>query len=193
MMPCPTSEASFSARRESRCPIRIRLPAAQAGQRQRRRADALDRRAVHHVAVSRLAPDDGDAARRGRVREPQTRAAADAADGDRRARAEAENEQAHARPPDLSLSPARRDDRARKPCLGGRHHLHSDRTRLSLPRGDHRLGVARGACVAAVEHDGRFVLSGCAQGGSGEVRQAGDFEHRSGLAVHLGRLHRRAG
>ena len=29
----------------------------------RRRADAPDRRAVHRLAVSRLAPDDGDAAR----------------------------------------------------------------------------------------------------------------------------------
>jgi hypothetical protein len=52
---------------------------------------------------------------------------------------------------------------------------------------------ARGACVAAVEHDGRFVLSGGARGGSGEVRQARDFQHRPRLAVHFGRLHRRAG
>ena len=44
-----------------------------------------------------------------------------------RARAEAENEQTRARPPDLSLSPAQSDDRARKPRLGGRHHLQSDR------------------------------------------------------------------
>ena len=79
-----------------------------------------------------------------------------------------------------------------EPRLGGRHHLHSDRARLSLSRGDHRLGVARGSCMAAVEHDGRLVLPGGARGGAGEVRQAGDFQHRPGLAVHLGRLHRRA-
>ena len=42
------------------------------------------------------------------------------------------------------------------------------------------------------EHDGRFVLSGGARGGSGEVRQTGDFQHRPGLAVHLGCVHRRA-
>ena len=65
-------------------------------------ADAPDRRAVHRLAVSRLAADDGDAARGGRVREPQARAAADAPDGDRGARAEAENEQARAWPQDLS-------------------------------------------------------------------------------------------
>ena len=54
----------------------------------------------------KFAPDNGDAARRRRAREPQARSAADAPDGDRRARAEAENEQARAGPPDLSLSPA---------------------------------------------------------------------------------------
>src|SRR5882757_4421504 len=155
-----------------------RLPAAQAGQRQRRRAEAPDRRTVHCLALSRLAPDDGDAARGGRVCEPEARPAADASDGDRGARAEAENEQARARPQDLSLSPAQSDDRAREPRLGFRHHLYSDRARLSLSRGDHRLGIARGACVAAVEHDGRFILSGGARGGAGEVRQAGDFQHR---------------
>ena len=106
--------------------------------------------------------------------------------------AAAENEQARARPQDLSLSPAQSDDRAREPRLGCRHHLYSDRARLSLSRGDHRLGIARGAWVAAVEHDGRFVLSGGARGGAGEVRQAGDFQHRPRLAVHFGRLHRRA-
>ena len=46
------------------------------------------------------------------------------------------------------------------------------------------------AWVAAVEHDGRIVLSGGARGGAGEVRQAGDFQHRPRLAVHFGRLHR---
>jgi putative transposase len=105
-----------------------RLSGGQAGQR--RRADAPDRRTVHGVALSRLAPDDGDAARRGRVREPQAGAAADAPDGDRRARAEAENEQTRAGPQDLSLSPAQSDDRAREPRLGGRYHLHSDRAGL---------------------------------------------------------------
>src|SRR3984885_2888924 len=148
-----------------------RLPAAQAGQRQRRRAEAPDRRTFHCLALSRLAPDDGDAARGGRVCEPEARPAADASDGDRGARAAAENEQARARPQDLSLSPAQSDDRAREPRLGCRHHLYSDRARLSLSRGDHRLGIARGAWVAAVEHDGRFVLSGGARGGAGEVRK----------------------
>ena len=46
----------------------------------------------------KLASDDGGAPGRGRQREPQARAALDAPDGDRRARAEAENEQTRARP-----------------------------------------------------------------------------------------------
>ena len=44
-----------------------RLSGAQAGQRQRRGADAPDRRAVHRLALSRLAADGGDAARGGRI------------------------------------------------------------------------------------------------------------------------------
>ena len=99
-----------------------------------------------------------------------------------RARAEAENEQTRARPPDLSLSPAQSDDRARKPRLGGRHHLQSDRAGLSLSGGDYRLGVARGACVAAVEHDRRVVLPSGARRGSGEVRPAGDLQYRQSRA-----------
>ena len=46
--------------------------------------------------------------------------------------------------------------------------------------------------MASVEHDGRLVLPRGARGGAGEVRPAGDLQYRPGLAVHLGRLHRRA-
>ena len=46
-----------------------RLPAAQAGQRQRRRADALDRLSGHRLAPSRLALHDGAGAGGGSVRE----------------------------------------------------------------------------------------------------------------------------
>ena len=43
-------------------------------------------------------------------------------------------------------------DRA-KPGVGGRHNLHPDGARVSLPRGDHRLGQPRGPGLAAVKHD----------------------------------------
>jgi putative transposase len=39
-----------------------------------------------------------------------------------------------------------------------RPHLHSDAPRLPLPRRDHGLGDAKGAGVAAVEHDGGGLL-----------------------------------
>src|ERR1700755_1209970 len=61
------------------------------------RAEAPDRRTVHCMALSRLAPDGGDAARGGRVCEPEARPAADASDGGGSARAEAENKQGTAR------------------------------------------------------------------------------------------------
>ena len=121
-----------------------------------------------------------DAASEG-VRQPQAGAAADAADGDRGARAEAEHDEAGAGPQDLSLSAARPDDRPAEPGLGGRHHLHPDRARLSLPGGDHRLGEPGGSGLAAVEHDGRLVLRRGARGGAGALRQAGDLQHRPGL------------
>ena len=94
--------------------------------------------------------------------------------------AEGRKRATRARPPDLSLSPARSGDQAGGPHLGGRHHVHSDRAGLSLSGGDHRLGVARGSGVAAVGRDGRLVLSCGARGGSSEVRQARDFQHRPG-------------
>ena len=94
------------------------------------------------------------------------------------------------RPQDLSLSPAQSDDRAGEPRVGGRHHLHSDR------RGFLYL-------VAIIDWASRCSGGGCRTRWTfrsvwrrsrrrWRVRQAGDFQHRSGLAVHLGRLHRRA-
>ena len=49
------------------------------------------------------------------------------------------------------------------------------------------------AGVAAVDHDGSFLLRRDAGGCSGAPRQARDLQHRSGLTVHGHGLHRRAG
>ena len=78
-----------------------------AGQRRRSGADAADRRAVHGVAVPRLAADDGDAAGGGQRGQPQAGAAADAPDGHRRARPEAAHHEAGAGPQDIPVSAAR--------------------------------------------------------------------------------------
>jgi hypothetical protein len=45
--------------------------------------------------------------------------------------------------------------------------LHSDRPWLSLSGRRHRLGEPSRSCLAAVEHDGRFVLRGGVGGGAG--------------------------
>jgi putative transposase len=42
--------------------------------------------------------------------------------------------------------------------VGSRHHLHPDRSGLSVPGGGHGLGEPDGAELASVEHDGRLVL-----------------------------------
>ena len=78
---------------------------------------------------------------------------------------------------DLAL--ARPGDRAAKPGLGERHHLHPDRAWLSLSGGGDRLGEPGRLGVAAVEHDGRVVLRIGDRGSAGPVRQAGDLQHRS--------------
>jgi HTH-like domain len=63
---------------------------------------------------------------------------------------------------------------------------------ITLSRGDHRLGEPGGSRVAAVKHAGHIVLPRRARRRLCAVRQTGDIQHRSGLAVHFGRLHRRA-
>ena len=71
----------------------------------------------------------------------EARPAADASDGDRGARAAAENEQARARPQDLSLSPAQSGRSSARTTSGLPTSPYIPiRARLSLSRGDHRLG-----------------------------------------------------
>ena len=65
------------------------------------------------------------------------------------------------------------------------HVWAADITYIPIGRGiPHLIAIidwaSRGARVASVEHYGRLVLPGGARGGSGEVRQAGDFQHRQG-------------
>jgi putative transposase len=86
-------------------------------------------------------------------------------------------EQAGSRAQDLPLSAAQPGHRAAQSRLGGRHHIHSDRARVSLPGGGDRLGQPGGA--GPVDHDGRFVLPCRAGGGARPVRQAGNLQYRS--------------
>src|SRR5271166_3279519 len=136
-----------------------RLPQAGAGQRQRSGAHAPHRRVAHRAPVSRLAADRQNVGWGRLADQPQARAAANGADGDRSARSEAEDDPACAGAQDLSLPLARHDDRPAKPGLGGRHNVHSDRSGLPLSGRGHRLGEPGGPGVAAVEHDGRLCVA----------------------------------
>jgi hypothetical protein len=75
----------------------------------------------------------------------------------------------------LSIAPP--GDRAAEPGVGGRYHLCPDRTGISLPGGDHRLGEPGRPGLADVEHDGCRVLPRGAGRGADTVRQAGDLQH----------------
>src|SRR3954470_13754332 len=108
----PGSSAAVSAAsvRDARVGALWRLPVTPSGQRRRPAADAPDRRAVHALAVPGLAPDGGDAARRGCRDQPQARSAADAADGDCGAWSAAADQQTGAWAYDLPVSTAGTDD-----------------------------------------------------------------------------------
>ena len=83
-------------------------------------------------------------------------------------------------------------DHAPEPGLGDGHHLHPDGARVRVSRGRARLGDPPGSVVAAVDHHGSGLLRRDPGGRLGASRQAGDLQHRPGLAVHRCGLHRRA-
>ena len=123
---------------------------------------------------------------------PPSREDVDAADGDRGALSPSAHDQTRARPQNLPVSAARAGDHAAEPGVGDGHHLHPDGARLRLSRRGARLVQPPRAGVAAVDHDGGGVLRRDAGGRLGALRQAGDLQHRPGLAVHWPGLHRRA-
>ena len=79
-----------------------------------------------------------------------------------------------------------------RPHVGDGHYLHRDGARLRLSRRGARLVQPPRPGVAAVDYDGGGVLHRDAGGRLGALRQAGDIQHRPGLAVHWPNLHRRA-
>ena len=158
---------------------------ARAGRRRRRSGhDAPDRRIASRTAVLRLAANSVRTQQGRPRRQPQARAKADARDGDRGAGSAPRHQQSRARPQDISLSAARREDCRDQSCLGGRHDLYPDGAWLSVSGGDYRLGQPGGSGVALVEHDGYGLLHRGARRSAGAARQAENIQHRSGRAVH---------
>ena len=80
----------------------------------------------------------------------------------------------------------------REPGLGDGHHVHPDEVRLRVPGRDHRLVLASGPVVAAVEHARLQLLRGGARRGARALRPAGDLQHRPGGAVHGRGVHQAA-
>src|SRR3984893_16917230 len=178
-------------------PMRAVEPGALGGLPPRARAcggrsglDAPDRLTPSRTAVLRLAADDVRTQQGRPWGQPEAGAAADARDGDRSFGSAPRYEQSRAWTQDISLPAAGPGDHRAEPRVGFRHHLYPDGARLSVSRGDHRLGQPGGSGLAAVEHHRQRVLRRSAGGGSGTTRQAEDIQHGSGRAVHQRRVHR---
>jgi putative transposase len=75
---------------------------------------------------------------------------------------------------------------------GDGYHLHPNGAWLRLPGRCAGLVQSAGSVVARVDHHGGSILRRDVGGGAGEARQAGDLQHRPGLAVHGRRVHRPA-
>ena len=71
-------------------------------------------------------------------------------------------------------------------------NLHPDGVRLPLSGGDHRLGQPGGSGMAAVEHQRCELLRSGAGGSAPSVRNAADFQYRSGLHIHRRGFRRQA-
>ena len=156
--------------------------------RQRVGAYASHRRAVFADAVLRKSADGG-----GLGRESQMHPKADAFDGHRGDLSQAKVVAAERGTSDLPLFTAEYGDYSSQPGVGQRHHLRADAARLDVLDGGDGLAQPLRVVVAVVEHDRRIVLRGGACRGTGELRQAGYFQHRSGRAVHGRRVHQSFG
>ena len=180
-----------ASRGSSHQPRQHLLPAA-AGAGGRSCDHAASRPAASGVPLRRLADVARPAGGRGVQDRPPSREDVDAADGDRGALSPSAHDQTRARPQNLPISAARAGDHAAEPGVGDGHYLHRDGARLRLPRRGARLVQPPRPGVAAVDYDGGGVLHRDAGGRLGALRQAGDIQHRPGLAVHWPNLHRRA-
>ena len=154
--------------------------------------DAPHRRTASRTSVLRLAANDLRTQQGRPWGQPQAGAAADAGDGDRGAGSAPRHEQSRARAQDIPLPAARPEDCRAEPRVGGRRDLHPDGMRLPLSGGDHRLGQPSGSGVAAVEHQRCELLRSGAGGSAPSVRNAADFQYRSGLHIHRRGFRRQA-
>src|SRR6202035_3161869 len=137
------------------------IPPAGHGQRGGAHDHGADRSSVSDAAVLRLAPDGGMARDPRPCRQPQTRAASDAAHGAGGDLPAPEYQQGSGGAQSLPVPARRHGDRAGQPSLVLGRYLHPDGQGFPLPGGHHGLGEPRGAGVASIEHTRhRFLCRG---------------------------------
>ena len=154
--------------------------------------DAPHRRIASRASVPRLAANDLRTQPGRPLGQPQADAAADAGDGDRGAGSAPRHAPSRARAQDRPRPAARPEDCRAEPRVGGRRDLHPDGVRLPLSGGDHRPGQPGGSGVAAVRRQRCELLRGGAGGSAASVRNAADFQYRSGLHIHRRGFRRQA-
>src|SRR6266496_124693 len=172
------SERPTAMRTAGVAALDLLLPAA-ARERGEPASATQTRRAVHGVAVLRQ-PSHG----RHAAGQSQTNPAAHADSGNRSSLSETEFEPPGARPRDLSVLAARRQDRTTQPRLEHGYYVHSDAGRLPLPRGRDGLVQPFRAQLGTLQHDGDRLLPGRAGGGV-SLRPTRDLEFGSRGPVHL--------
>src|SRR6202140_1270007 len=176
-----TPQHSTAVRTAGSAALDLLLPAT-AGERGEPASAPSARPAVFEMPILRQ-PQNGT--RTGG--EPQTHPTADAHSGYRSPVSQTELEPPGAGPRSISVSAARRRDRAAQSRLEHRYYLRSNARWLSVPgRGDGLVQPLR-AQLGTLQYVGdRFLPDGVGRRLS--LRPARDLELRSGLAVHLGRL-----
>jgi putative transposase len=93
------------------------------------------------------------------------------------------------RPHHLPVSAAWHVDRAHKPGLGDRHHLHPVGQRRRVPDGGDRRGKPQSAGLAGSEYLGGVSFHGGAGTGVHPVWYPGDSQHGPRQSIHGRRIH----
>ncbi|RIA78972.1 hypothetical protein C1645_841921, partial [Glomus cerebriforme] len=134
----------------------------------------------------------GSPQQRGRRDWPLPCRDADEAPAHRGTLPQTEHLEAYAGAQDLPVSAAGANDRQTQSGLGDGHHLRSNGAWVCLLGGRDRLVQPPGPVLAAIDHHGGRFLRGGSGRSARPARQAGDLQHRPGLAVHQPRLYQRA-
>ena len=96
---------------------------------------------------------------------------------------EAKTEPGRSRPQNISLSPERIKYQSTEPGMEHRHHIYPITAGFRLPGCSNRLVQPLCIVLGNIGDDGNGLLY-CRPGLGAATRQAGHFQHRSGVSVH---------